>query len=74
MTVCCLLWSTVPGAIEFNNEEKSFAEGGFRQAFKAIIGTSGFKREWVIKKLITMIDNNHEVRAFNQKPQKKPFK
>ena len=42
-------WSTVPLQAEFVIEEKEFAAGGFRKAFKAMSITEGFnKGTWVI--------------------------
>lgn len=43
-------WSTVPLQAEFVIEEKEFAAGGFRKAFKATSITEGFnKGTWVVK-------------------------
>lgn len=43
-------WSTVPLQAEFVIEEKEFAAGGFRKAFKAMSITEGFnKGTWVVK-------------------------
>ena len=43
-------WSSVPLQAEFVIEEKEFAAGGFRQAFKATSITEGFnKGTWVVK-------------------------
>ena len=43
-------WSSVPLQAEFGIEEKEFAAGGFRKAFKATSITEGFnKGTWVVK-------------------------
>lgn len=43
-------WSSVPLQAEFVIEEKEFAAGGFRKAFKATSITEGFnKGTWVVK-------------------------
>lgn len=46
-------WSTVPLQAEFVIEEKEFAAGGFRKAFKATSITEGFnKGTWVVKRYL----------------------
>ena len=48
-----LEWSTVPLHTEFVIEDKEFAAGGFRKAFKATSITEGFnKGTWVVKKYL----------------------
>ena len=46
-----LEWSLIPCEAEFVVSEKPFANGGFREAYKATSITEGFKDEtWVVKK------------------------
>ena len=47
-----MFWSSIPEHVEFNMETESFAEGGFRSAFKAVGITPGFKGTWVIKQYL----------------------
>ncbi len=44
------MWSSVPRAVEMSIEDNKFAEGGFREAYKAVGTSPGFKGKWVIKK------------------------
>ena len=46
-----MLWPSIPSEAEFVVSEKPFANGGFREAFKATSTTGGFKDiTWVVKK------------------------
>ncbi len=47
-----MFWSCIPEQVEFNIESESFAEGGFRKAFKANGITPGYKHTWVIKQYL----------------------
>ncbi len=44
------MWSSVPETIEMSIEDHKFAEGGFRDAYKAVGTSPGFKGKWVVKK------------------------
>ena len=43
------MWSSVPQTIEMSMEPHKFAEGGFRDAYKAVGTSPGFKGKWVVK-------------------------
>eukprot|EP00794_Sanderia_malayensis_P010311 gene10311-11378_t len=45
-------WSSIPEQVKFNIETESFAEGGFRKAFKANGAMVGYKGTWVMKEYL----------------------
>lgn len=67
-----LVWSRLAMSVEFSIEKESFAQGGFREAFKAKSKTSGFEdRIWVVKKYlktaVDTIDTNQTTEQHTRK-------
>lgn len=54
-------WCSMPAEVEFIIQDKSFAHGGFREAFKATSQTAGFSGcTWVLKKYLPKTLNDIE--------------
>eukprot|EP00794_Sanderia_malayensis_P002290 gene2290-2635_t len=64
-----MTWSSLTEAVEFLIDEKPFANGGFREVFKATSATEGYENvTWVVKKylqtdhhLSAMLDNKQNL-------------